>query len=94
MKIKVTDLFTHFKKDAGHGRIHQAIMDRETGVECLFSKHNYRVKATFHRASQYVWFSLQLNHSPARGLYELNMGWWLRRASRPQPERGYCDGGR
>ena len=34
-------------------------------------------------------------HSPARGLYELHMGWGLRnRASHPQPERGYCDGGR
>jgi hypothetical protein len=33
-------------------------------------------------------------HSPVRGLYELHMTWGLRRASRPQPERGYCDGGR
>ena len=29
-----------------------------------------------------------LAHSPARGLYELYMTWGLRRASRPQPERG------
>ena len=28
------------------------------------------------------------SHSPARGLYELHMGWGLRRASRPQPAWG------
>ena len=37
---------------------------------------------------------LAYQHSPARGLYELHMGWGLRRASHPQPARGYCDGGR
>ena len=66
MKIKVTDLFTHFKKDAGHGRIHQAIMDRETEWKNEFT--NARSHAGVHdvysesTTTYQVWFSLQLNN--------------------------------